>query len=77
MIIRNHPIAPRRGNKPLAQGSALGKGSQQFRPVRAKAMLVLLPLQGEVYTLPIPRAMHWAMCFLAFQAVCRIHVDNH
>ena len=37
MIIRNHPIAPRRGNELLAQGIALGKGSRQFRPERAKA----------------------------------------
>lgn len=25
MIIRNYPIAPRRGNERLAQGNALGK----------------------------------------------------
>ena len=39
MIIRNHPIAPRRGNEPPAQGNALGKERRNNRPERAKAML--------------------------------------
>ena len=39
MIIRNHQIAPRRGNEPLAQGNALGKGIRNNRPERAKALL--------------------------------------
>ena len=38
MIIRNHPIAPRRGNEPPAQGNALGKERRNNRPERAKAL---------------------------------------
>ena len=25
----------------------------------------------------IPRALLWAICVVAFQAVCRIHADKH
>ena len=36
MIIRNHPMAPRRGNKHTAQGNALGtNGDSNSRPERA------------------------------------------
>ena len=38
MIIRMYPIAPRRGNEPIAQGIALGKERCSQRPERAKAL---------------------------------------
>ena len=38
MIIRNHVIAPRRGNKLQAQGNAVGKEKHSQRPERAKAL---------------------------------------
>ena len=39
MIIRNHPIAPRRGNESPAQGNTLGKVIRNNRPERAKVLL--------------------------------------
>lgn len=39
-IIRNYLITPRRGNKPLAQGIALGGKMSDPRPERAKALIV-------------------------------------
>ncbi len=38
---------------------------------------MLLPFQGEHCLPPKPRALPWADCSLAFQAVYRILVDNH
>ena len=38
---------------------------------------MLLPFQGGWYLLAIPRALPWAMCSLAFQAVNMIHAVNH
>ena len=71
MIIRNHPIAPRRGNEPIAQGIALGKGNRQFRPERAKALT-----GNNAYALSGRTSLHFhtqgdALGYelLAFQAV--------
>ena len=64
--------APRRGNKLIAQGSALGiDGEGNLRPVRAKAFhyQMLLPFQGVPVAPSIPRALPWANSLLAFQAV--------
>ena len=62
MIIRNHVIAPRRGNKLQAQGNALGKEKHSQRPERAKALTGsnAFALQGEHHRLSIPGAMPWA-----------------
>ena len=79
-IIRMYLITPRRGNEPSAQGSALGERMFKPRPERAKATVgsKAYALSGRWRnTHPIPRALPWANCLLAFQAVCRIYVDNH
>ena len=73
--------APRRGNKMSAQGIiALGNGLQPYtRPVRAKEWssdINLLPFQGVVYAPNVPRAMPWAMSFLAFQATATLWFHN-
>ena len=39
--------------------------------------MVLLPFQGDVNAPSIPRAMPWAVGFLAFQAVFVANADNH
>ena len=48
IIIRNHPIAPRRGNEPPAQGNALGKERRNNRLKGQKPcfMIRLLPFLG-------------------------------
>ncbi len=58
MIIRNHPITPRRGNEPSAQGIALGKSGGEVSPCKGKRnnrrrrlRLILLPFQGGGYVL--------------------------
>ena len=79
IIIRNHPIAPRRGNEPPAQGNALGKERRNNRPERAKALLSdkAFALSGAYVVCSIPRALPWAVSSLAFQAAYRVHADNH
>ena len=80
VIIRMYPITPRRGNEPSAQGNALGDRAFKPRPERAKAIVgckAFAPCRGDSGTPSIPRALPWAICVLAFQAVCRIHADNH
>ena len=48
--------------------------SQTWRPVRAKALkltlkfIKLLPLQGALLTVTIPRALPWAKSFCPFRA---------
>ena len=71
MIIPNHPRTPRRGNENIAQGNALGGMMSAQRPERAKAQLtaMLLLFQGDGCVSSIPKALPWAMGFLAFQAV--------
>ena len=80
VIIRMYPITPRRGNEPSAQGNTLGDRTFKPRPERAKAIVgckAFAPCRGDSGTPSIPRALPWAICVLAFQAVCRIHADNH
>ena len=91
MIIRNHPIAPRRGNESPAQGNTLGKGIRNNRPERAKALLSDKAFALWAYVVySIPRALPWAVSLLAFlapilyasdqgraQAAYRVHADNH
>ncbi len=64
MIIRIFPITPRRGNKPPAQGNALGNWEGGNRPDRATMNILT------------PKALPWAMCLQAFQAALRIQADN-
>ncbi|MCR4809874.1 MAG: hypothetical protein K5896_08435 [Prevotella sp.] len=64
--------APRRGNELPAQGIALGNGCPQSTPCKGKSIIGevgLLPFQGEFTLVLVPRAMPWAECLLAFQAV--------
>ncbi len=49
MIIRNHVIAPRRGNKLQAQGNALGKEKRSQRPERAKALTHKITVSYVIY----------------------------
>ena len=62
-----------KGQKLLAQGTALGVVVGAMRPVRAKALKYeanskLLPLQGDRFPFIIHRAMPWARSFCPFRA---------
>ena len=62
-----------KGQKLLAQGTALGVVVGAMRPVRAKALKYeanskLLPLQGDRFPFIIPRAVPWARSFCPFRA---------
>ena len=63
------------GAEALSPGHRPGLScSQTWRPVRAKALkltlkfIKLLPLQGALLTVTIPRAMPWAKSFCPFRA---------
>ena len=63
------------GAEALSPGQRPGLScSQTWRPVRAKALkltlkfIKLLPLQGALLTVTIPRAMPWAKSFCPFRA---------
>ena len=59
-----------KGQKPLAQGSALGiMHKMTKRPVRAKALIMnAFTLTGRIiYNVRLPRALPWAKCNLGFQ----------
>ena len=62
------------GAEALSPGQRPGLScSQTWRPVRAKALkltlkfIKLLPLQGALLTVTIPRAMPWAKSFCPFR----------
>ena len=72
-----------KGQKLLAQGSALGINDIQLTPCKGKSftyrrgfsifircVLKLLPLQGASLIANIPRAMPWAKSFCPFRACC-------
>ena len=68
------------GAEALSPGQRPGLScSQTWRPVRAKALkltlkfIKLLPLQGALLTVTIPRAMPWAKSFCPFRA-CSLSV---
>ena len=70
----NYPIRPERAEA-LSPGHRPGLSYlQTWRPVRAKALkltrkfIKLLPLQGALLTVTIPRAMPWAKSFCPFRA---------
>ncbi len=65
------------GAEALSPGQRPGLScSQTWRPVRAKALkltlkfIKLLPLQGALLTVTIPRALPWAKSFCPFRACC-------
>ena len=67
-----YPTRPE-GAEALSPGQRPGLScSQTWRPVRAKALkltrkfIKLLPLQGALLTVTIPRALPWAKSFWAF-----------
>ena len=72
----NYPIRPERAEA-LSPGHRPGLSYlQTWRPVRAKALkltrkfIKLLPLQGALLTVTIPRALPWAKSFCPFRACC-------
>ena len=80
MIIRMWPMTPRRGSEQSAQGVALGTLEAQSPPCKGKRMTsarILLPFQGEVCPLNIPRVLPRADCFWPFRPSCRVNADNH
>ena len=65
------------GAEALSPGHRPGLScSQTWRPVRAKALkltlkfIKLLPLQGALLTVTIPRALPWAKSFCPFYYIC-------
>ena len=75
-----------KGQKLLAQGSALVIMSANLSPCKGKSftyrngfsifircILKLLPLQGALLTDIIPRALPWAKSFCPFRACCVLH----
>ena len=70
-------VARPEGAEALSPGHRPGLScSQTCRPVRAKALkltrkfIKLLPLQGALLTVTIPRALPWAKSFCPFRACC-------
>ena len=65
-----------KGQKLLAQGSALGIMAIGNAPCKGKSfmyclgVLKLLPLQGALPIAIIPRALPWAVSFCPFRACC-------
>ena len=60
LIVSNYVTGGLKAQKHIAQGIALGMVGKFVRPVRAKALIyevMLLPLQGEITNLHLPRAM--------------------
>ena len=85
MMIRNYGTGGLKAQKLIAQGIALGLVSEFVRPERAKALifralLELLPLQGEYTNCLIHRALPYAMCrpcpFRAHVGMMRIIISN-
>ena len=68
-------MIPLKGDKAISPGQRPGCCcSRDLRPERAKAIIrvwtaMLLPLQGANPNIHRPRALPWAGCLLAFQAV--------
>ena len=77
----SNSVPPRVSGCPLKGGNSISPGQRPgeccswgLRPERAKAIIklwatMLLPLQGAIRTAWNPRALPWAGCWLAFQAV--------
>ena len=65
-----------KGQKLLAQGSALGTMAISKAPCKGKSFKTpgnsqkLLPLKGALLTAFIPRALPWAKSFCPFRACC-------
>ena len=59
MIIRMYPIDGQKGQKQIAQGTALGLECISYRPEWAKVLFLflLLPIQGDRPTYPLPKAL--------------------
>ena len=78
-MIQVSQVSPTRPERAEARSPGQRPGlscSQTWRPVRAKALkltlkfIKLLPLQGALLTVTIPRAMPWAKSFCPFRACC-------
>jgi len=70
-----------KGQKPLAQGIALGNIHARLSPCKGKSIkftmnLTLLPLQGAFILRHIPRALPWARGFWAF-SLCQSYSQNY
>ena len=64
MIIRNHTTSAPKGQNTLSPGQRPGLKDGAMYAIIAS---LLLPLQGEITHIPVPRALPWAMRYWPFR----------